>query len=103
LATSFVPAPAPRAPTCTTEPSDSRIGRTRSKYSSLAAREHGFLFDTVKMPLNVKDAHYRGFGKLVLPELVKQGTGVLGMKPMANGLILKSKTVSPIECLRRRR
>ena len=64
------------------------------------AREHGFLFDTVQMPLNVMDAHYRSFGKLVLPELVKQGTGVLGMKPMANGIILKSKTVSPMECLR---
>jgi aryl-alcohol dehydrogenase-like predicted oxidoreductase len=64
------------------------------------AREHGFLFDTAQMPLNVMDAHYRSFGKLVLPELVKQGTGVLGMKPMANGIILKSKTVSPIECLR---
>src|SRR5438128_9558428 len=63
------------------------------------AREHGFLFDTVQMPLNVMDAHYRSFGKLVLPELVKQGTGVLGMKPMANGIILKSETVSPIECL----
>src|SRR5712672_360449 len=63
------------------------------------AREHGFVFDTVQMPLNVMDAHYRSFGKLVLPELVKQGIGVLGMKPMANGIILKSKTVSPIECL----
>src|SRR6266850_8319387 len=42
------------------------------------AREHGFLFDTVQMPLNVMDAHYRSFGTLVLPELVKQGTGVLG-------------------------
>jgi len=64
------------------------------------AREHGFLFDTVQMPLNIMDAHYRSFGKLVLPELVKQGIGVLGMKPMANGIILKSNTVSPIECLR---
>jgi aryl-alcohol dehydrogenase-like predicted oxidoreductase len=63
------------------------------------AREHGFVFDTVQMPLNVMDAHYRSFGKLVLPELTKQGLGVLGMKPMANGIILKSNTVSPIECL----
>ena len=51
------------------------------------------------MPLNVMDAHYRSFAKLVLPELVKQEIGVLGMKPMANGLILKSKTVTAIECL----
>jgi aryl-alcohol dehydrogenase-like predicted oxidoreductase len=63
------------------------------------AREHGFLFDTVQMPLNVMDAHYRSFGALVVPELVKQDIGVLGMKPMANGIILKSKTVSPVECL----
>src|SRR5256885_3115537 len=63
------------------------------------AREHGFLFDTVQMPLNVMDAHYRSFEKLVLPELVRQNIGVLGMKSMANGIILKSKTVTPIECL----
>ena len=36
------------------------------------AREHGFDFDAVQMPLNVMDAHYRSFEKLVLPELVKQ-------------------------------
>jgi aryl-alcohol dehydrogenase-like predicted oxidoreductase len=64
------------------------------------AREHGFLFDAAQMPLNVMDAHYRSFGTLVLPELVTQGIGVLGMKPMANGIILTSKTVSPLECLR---
>jgi aryl-alcohol dehydrogenase-like predicted oxidoreductase len=63
------------------------------------AREHGFAFDTVQMPLNVMDAHYRSFERLVLPELVSRGVGVLGMKPMANGIILRSRTVSPTECL----
>ena len=63
------------------------------------AREHGFHFDTVQMPLNVMDAHYRSFAKLVMPELVTQGIGVLGMKPLANGRILQSKTVSAVECL----
>jgi predicted aldo/keto reductase-like oxidoreductase len=63
------------------------------------AREHGFKFDTVQMPLNVMDAHFRSFARLVVPQLVKEGIGVLGMKPMANGIILKSKTVTPIECL----
>ena len=63
------------------------------------AREHGFTFDTVQMPLNVMDAHYRSFEKLVVPELVRQNIGVLGMKSMANGLILKSGTVTAIECL----
>ncbi|BAY36018.1 aldo/keto reductase [Nostoc sp. NIES-2111] len=63
------------------------------------ASERGFRFDTVQMPLNVMDAHYRSFAKLVLPELVKQNIGVLGMKSFANGILLKSNTVTPIECL----
>ncbi|MGI8402310.1 MAG: aldo/keto reductase [Gemmatimonadaceae bacterium] len=63
------------------------------------ARDHGFTFNTVQMPLNVMDAHYRSFEKLVLPELVRQNIGVLGMKSMANGIILKSRTVTPLECL----
>jgi len=55
------------------------------------AKENGFRFDTVQMPLNVMDAHYRSFEKRVLPELVKLQIGVLGMKSMANGILLKSK------------
>ncbi len=64
------------------------------------AQENGFRFDTVQMPLNVMDAHYRSFERLVLPELVQQEIGVLGMKCMANGIILRSRTVTPAECLR---
>jgi predicted aldo/keto reductase-like oxidoreductase len=63
------------------------------------ADEAGFAFDTVQMPLNVMDAHYRSFERMVLPELVKRNTGVLGMKPLANGVILKSGVVTAIECL----
>jgi aryl-alcohol dehydrogenase-like predicted oxidoreductase len=63
------------------------------------ARENGFAFDAAQMPLNVMDAHYRSFEKLVVPELVKEGIGVLGMKSMANGIILKSGTVTATECL----
>jgi predicted aldo/keto reductase-like oxidoreductase len=63
------------------------------------ARQHGFRFDTVQMPLNVMDAHFRSFQHRVLPELVKDHIGVLGMKSIGSGDILKSKTVKPIECL----
>lgn len=63
------------------------------------AREHGFTFDAVQMPLNVMDAHYRSFAASVLPELVKQNIGVLGMKSMGNGIILRSGAVTAIECL----
>ncbi len=63
------------------------------------ARKHDFHFDTVQMPLNVMDAHFRSFGKEVLPILVKEQIGVLGMKSMGSGDILKSGKVKPIECL----
>src|SRR3954452_24255172 len=63
------------------------------------ADRHGFEFDTVQLPLNVMDAHFRSFEKLVLPELVRRNIGVLGMKSMGSGVILKSKIVSAIECL----
>jgi len=63
------------------------------------AARHNFQFDTVQMPLNVMDAHFRSFQHHVLPVLVKNNIGVLGMKSMGAGVILKSKTVTPIECL----
>ena len=43
------------------------------------------------MPLNVMDAHFRSFGRQVLPKLVEQGMAVLGMKPLGDGICLKSR------------
>ncbi|BAY96402.1 twin-arginine translocation pathway signal [Tolypothrix tenuis PCC 7101] len=63
------------------------------------AAQNNFRFDTVQMPLNVMDAHFRSFERQVLPRLVKDGIGVLGMKSMGDQIILKSNTVKPIECL----
>jgi uncharacterized protein len=60
---------------------------------------HQFTFDAVQMPLNVMDAHFDSFEKKVLPVLVKHNIGVLGMKPMGDAIILRSKTASPVECL----
>lgn len=64
------------------------------------ARDHGAVFDTAQMPLNVLDAHFRSFEKLVVPRLVEEGVGVLGMKSMGNGMILDSGVATPQECLR---
>jgi predicted aldo/keto reductase-like oxidoreductase len=64
-----------------------------------AASKHGFTFDTVQMPLNVMDAHFDSFEKKVLPVLLKNDIGVLGMKPMGDHFILESKTATPVECL----
>ena len=49
------------------------------------AEQHGFHFDTVQMPLNVMDAHFRSFAKKVVPRALEQGIGVLGMKSMGSG------------------
>jgi aryl-alcohol dehydrogenase-like predicted oxidoreductase len=61
--------------------------------------QHRFRFDAVQMPLNVMDAHFRSFEKEVLPVLVKNKIGVLGMKPFASGTIPQTRTVTGIECL----
>jgi aryl-alcohol dehydrogenase-like predicted oxidoreductase len=63
------------------------------------AAAHQFRFDAVQMPLNVMDAHFRSFQHQVLPRLVADQIGVLGMKSMGASVILTSKTVTPIECL----
>jgi aryl-alcohol dehydrogenase-like predicted oxidoreductase len=64
------------------------------------ARKHDFHFDTVQMPINVMDAHFRSFVNQVVPEAQKMGLGILGMKSMGSGVILKSHTATPVECLR---
>jgi aryl-alcohol dehydrogenase-like predicted oxidoreductase len=62
------------------------------------AAERGFHFDAVQMPLNVMDAHFRSFAHLVLPYLVRHGIGVLGMKTLADSVLLKSGApIAPVE------
>src|SRR6202165_5168984 len=63
------------------------------------AAQNNFHFDACQMPLNVLDYHFRSFAPLVVPRLVKEGIGVLGMKPMAFGEVLKAGVATPIECL----
>ena len=39
-------------------------------YMLETAAKHGFKFDTVQMPLNLMDAHFRSFAQLVVPRLI---------------------------------
>jgi len=64
------------------------------------AQAHGFHFDTAQMPLNILDAQFRSFAHEVVPKLVAQGIGVLGMKPMGDGNLLKGGLTTGLECLR---
>jgi predicted aldo/keto reductase-like oxidoreductase len=63
------------------------------------AQKHSFHFDTVQMPINVMDAHFRSFAKEVMPIALKQGIGILAMKTFGDPYILQSNTVQPIEAL----
>jgi predicted aldo/keto reductase-like oxidoreductase len=73
-------------------------------YMLEVAQHHGFHFDTVQMPINIMDAHFRSFSQIVVPEALKQNIAVLGMKCFGSGVlfksdILKSGSVTPIDCL----
>ena len=63
------------------------------------AVQHGFQFDTVQMPVNALDHHYDSFGQKVIPLAQKHGIAVLGMKPLSNGAILKTNTITAPEAL----
>lgn len=68
-------------------------------YMLNVAQAHGFHFDTVQMPINIMDAHFRSFSQLVVPEALEQKIGILGMKCFGDGIILKSGAVEPMDCL----
>jgi predicted aldo/keto reductase-like oxidoreductase len=63
------------------------------------AAKNGFHFDTCQMPLNVLDYNFRSFAHQVVPRLVSEKIGVLGMKPLASGLIFQLSNVNAIDCL----
>src|SRR6202142_1891924 len=63
------------------------------------ADQHRFPFDTVQMPINVMDAHFRSFLNGVAPVAQERGTAILAMKTFGDHFILESKTVTPTEAL----
>ncbi len=60
-----------------------------------------FPFDSVQMPINVFDATFRSFQQEVVPEAVRRGMAVLGMKPLCgSGDPVKMGAVTAEEALR---
>jgi hypothetical protein len=51
------------------------------------------------MPINIMDAHFRSFARLVVPRALEEKIGILGMKSFGDGIILKSGAVEPMDCL----
>lgn len=66
------------------------------------AKEHDFHFDTVQMPINVMDAHFRSFSAQVLPVLLKEKIAPLAMKTFGDHFVLdaaQKEGVDPIDML----
>jgi len=60
------------------------IGFTGHKHPDIFRKmlDTGFEWDTVQMPVNVADAHYRSFQNEILPILNERGIGCIGMKSL---------------------
>jgi uncharacterized protein len=66
----------------------------------LAMLQGGFPFDTIQMPLNPFDYHYRSFQQQVLPVAAERGLAVFGMKSMGgSGEMISSGALTPAEAL----
>lgn len=80
------------------------IGFTGHHYPSIHREmiERGFAWDTVQMPLNVFDHHFRSFEAEVLPLAVERNMGVIAMKTQGGspGNIPRTGAATPEECLR---
>jgi predicted aldo/keto reductase-like oxidoreductase len=61
-----------------------------------------FDFDTVLVALNAADVHRLSFAQTVVPEAVRRGMGVIGMKVYAAGVLVRGgpSSLSPAEAMR---
>ncbi len=76
------------------------FGGHKSPHIHLKLLHRGFPWDAVLMPLNPLDATYRSFEKQVLPETIRSGAAVIGIKPLAGGALQQVKGVKPEDALR---
>lgn len=64
----------------------------------LAMLQQDFAWDTVQLPINLLDAHYRSFAAQVVPLLQQRGVGIIGMKSLSGGRIMQAG-VTPREAI----
>lgn len=63
------------------------VGFTGHKHPDLHLQmiDKGYAFDTVQLPLNAFDSHFRSFEQKVLPRAREKNLGIIGMKPLCGG------------------
>ncbi len=78
------------------------IGFTGHKWPYLFEQmlETDFQWDTVQMPVNLLDYHYRSFQDQIMPRLEDRGIGIIGMKSMSGGRLVKAGITKPEDNLR---
>ncbi len=78
------------------------IGFTGHKHPWILLKmlAYEYPWDAVQMPLNVFDASFQSFERIVLPVLVKRGIAVLAMKTRGGGAILRTGICTPEELWR---
>ena len=82
------------------------IGFTGHKDPSIHLKmlDKSFDWDTVQMPINVMDAHFRSFQKQVVPVCRERQIGIIGMKSLGGGrpagIIPDEAGVSAEKCIR---
>jgi predicted aldo/keto reductase-like oxidoreductase len=68
-----------------------------------AAQQHRVHFDSVQMPVNVMDHHFRSFTNMVLPRLVREKIAPIAMKSFGSPYIVeeivRSRAATPAELL----
>lgn len=78
------------------------VGFTGHKHPDIHLKmlSHDYPFDAVQMPLNCFDSSYRSFERRVLPEAIKRGIAVLGMKslggdaqPVLHGVVMAEEAI----------
>jgi predicted aldo/keto reductase-like oxidoreductase len=58
-----------------------------------------YSFDTIQMPINIVDPHYKSFRNMVLDEAVQQNLGIIAMKSLGFGNILSLGVAKVAEAL----
>src|SRR5436853_7476374 len=78
------------------------LGFTGHKHPDIHLKmlSHGFPFDTCQIPRGQFDATFRSFEQRVLPELIRRGIGVIGMKSLnGSGEAVKKGVITPKEAI----
>ena len=78
------------------------VGFTGHKHPDLFVEmlRSGYDWDTLQMPVNAFDPHYRSFIKEIIPMARDKKIGVLAMKTMGSGYLLKPDVMTPEQALR---